>query len=156
MEGYYSITFISVEFATYIKNFKMKSLSSLFMTHAVSITGFDKAACAINNGVVESLCLQIKPGYCPTASWIRLFQQQHSASTSRFAITERGVCYLTIEAMDVKLADLQQFVDNLNQTIAQVNSLMGNEQIIEIIPLADCGLETRVDMSQLLDSIEWQ
>lgn len=156
MEGYYSITFISVEFATYITNLKMKSLSSLFMTHAVSITGFDKAACAINNGVVESLCLQIKPGYCPTASWIRLFQQQYSASTSRFAITERGICYLTIEAMDVKLADLQQFVDNLNQIIAQVNSLMGNEQIIEIIPVAESGLEARLDISGLLDSIEWQ
>ena len=126
------------------------------MTHAVSITGFDKAACAINNGIVESLCLQIKPGYCPTASWIHLFQQQYPASNTHFAVTERAVCYLTLEALDVKLADLQQLVDNLNQTIARVNSLMGNEQIVEIIPVAESGLEARVDMSGLLDSIEWQ
>ena len=134
----------------------MKKPSDIFMTHAVTITGFDCAACSFNNDAVESLCLQIKPWYCPSAEWIRTFRQQYCYPAHAFAITRWGTCYLTVETPGLKIDELQRFASELIEVVALVNSQMGGESILESVPVTACGLPFRQDMSALLAAVTWQ
>lgn len=133
----------------------MKSPASIFMTHAVTLTDFDKAACIINKGIVERLCIQMKPYYCPTAEWITAFHQHYTHRCASFAITARGVCYLSLDQVNVDIHGLQALMTHLAQVVKQVNVQLGNESILSIVDLADSGMEIREDISGLLDSISW-
>jgi len=130
----------------------MKRPASIFMTHAVTLTDFDKAACIINKGIVERLCIQIKPYYCPTAERITAFHQHYTHRCASFAITARGVCYLSLDQVNVDIHGLQAV---MAQVVEQVNIQLGNESILSIVDLADSGMEIREDISGLLDSISW-
>jgi hypothetical protein len=102
------------------------------------------------------LCIQIKPWYCPSAEWIRAFQLQYRYPNHAFSITEKAVCYLTVETPGLKMDGLQQFASDLARVVKQVNEQMGGESVIESVPMAACGLPIRQDVSALLASIAWQ
>ncbi|ROP62232.1 hypothetical protein EDF81_0715 [Enterobacter sp. BIGb0383] len=133
----------------------MKKSSSVFLTHSVILTDFDQAACSFNNGIFDTLTLKIKPCYCPTAQWIAAFCNELSHQDIHFSITEQGVSYLTIDNLSVEVDDLQHFVDSLNIVIKKVNVQLGNETIVENVPVAAAGLVISKRISTILDSIEW-
>ncbi|MEA9390278.1 hypothetical protein SJI19_06910 [Acerihabitans sp. TG2] len=132
----------------------MKKFTNVLITNAVFLTGIDKAVSSFNSGVFDKLSFQIKPYYCPSEKWISTFQQEFRNPDSQFSITEKGVCYITFENITIKAVEVQNFANNLNAIIKKVNVQLGNEKIVESVPVNETGLVTNHDISTILDLIE--